>query len=141
MYPPVLNWLNYLSAQPASTIEVRVYTMALPGAEGWFIPASPNIRIIRAGTFGVKRSWARYLGYLFYYLRTLLGLIRRKPDSILYYETISSLPALVYKKYINRRCHLLIHYHEYTSVKEYEQGMSLARYLHRMEKKMYVSAR
>ncbi len=140
LYPPVLNWLNYIASQPAGEIEVRVYTMTLTGSSGWFIPATPNIKIIRAGKSGNGRAWERYLNYGIFYLATLAKMISWRPDIVLYYETISSLPALLYKKYFRRSVRLLIHYHEYTSVKEYEQGMSLSRYLHRFEKQMYASA-
>ena len=140
IYPPVMNWLNYLAARPGPGMEVRVYTMApAPGLDK-FIPASANIRIIRAGKPGKKQSWMRYLQYLLFYIRSLSGLLGWGPGAILYYETISSLPALLYKRYFRRKTRLLIHYHEYTSVPEYEQGMSLTRHLHRMEKPLYASA-
>lgn len=140
IYPPVLNWLNYLSAHPDPPIEVRVYTMAPPQAISPFVPASANIRIVRAGHPGRKRALTRYWQYMLFYLRALLGLLFWRPGSVLYYETISSLPALLYKRYFNRKTRLLIHYHEYTTASEYTHGMVLSKYLHRIEKKMYQEA-
>ena len=139
-YPPVMNWLNYLADRSGPALQVRVYTMAPASGIKRFVPASPNIRIIRAGRQGQRQAWVRYLQYLLFYARTFLGLIGSRPGILLYYESISSLPALLYKKYFGRKARLFIHYHEYTSIPEYEQGMSLTRYLHRMEKRQYASA-
>ena len=140
IYPPVMNWLNYLSAHPEPGIRVNVYTMAPASGQQQFVPASKNIRIIRAGRLGKRPPAIRYLQYLLFYTRAFFGLLGWTPDKVLYYETISSLPALLYKKYFRRKTQLLIHYHEYTSIPEYQQGMSLTRHLHRMEKHLYASA-
>lgn len=64
-------------------------------------------------------------------------MFRIKPGTIFYYETISSFPALLYKKYFSGNVKLFAHYHEYTSLKEYENDMRLTRWFHKMERKIY----
>ena len=66
-----------------------------------------------------------------------MGLTRWRPDTVIYYETLSALPALLYKRTVGRETRLFIHYHEYTSPGEYEKGPLPGRWLHRIEKRSY----
>jgi hypothetical protein len=139
-YPPVLNWLNFLADSEVPGLEVLVFTMRPAGRRPLFIPRAGNIRIIRpAAQRGGKP--AAYARYLWYYIVTTLRLTGWRPDSVLYYETLSGLPAIIYKRYIRKRSALCIHYHEYTSETEYREGMVLSRWIHRYEKKAYRLAR
>ncbi len=139
LYPPVLNWLNFLAEKCGDDIEVRVFTMSPAAAFTPFVSDAKNIHIVRAGRLG-KKGIKAYWNYLLFYLTAFLQLLRWRPGIVLYYETISALPALWYRKYWNRRAELYIHYHEYTSPEEYQQGMVLGRWLHRMEKRTYSRA-
>jgi hypothetical protein len=138
-YPPVLNWLNFLADPKTTGFGVRVFTLRAGNGVRPFIAPAANIRISRPGSAGKKGIFA-YLNYGLFHAGTLLQLIKWRPDTVLYYETLSSFPALFYKKFINRRASLFIHYHEYASPKEYREGMVLARWFHRLEKKVYPLA-
>jgi hypothetical protein len=135
-YPPVLNWLNFLAGRRENDLQIRVFTMHPAGKIKPFDPGSPGIKVFRFGTSGMKKV-AAWLNYLAYYLRTGFALIRWRPDAVMYYETLSALPSLFYRRTIRPESSLFIHYHEYTTKKEYEQGMVLARWLHKKEKKAY----
>ena len=135
-YPPVLNLLNFLAAKENSGFQVRVITMKPGSGFPAFKSPADHIRIIRRGGSN-KKGLAAYLSYLTYYAGALLQLITWRPDTILYYETISCFPALIFKKYLGRRSSLFIHYHEYASENEYRQGTLLNRWGHRLEKNMY----
>jgi len=56
---------------------------------------------------------------------------------VLYFDTISSWPALMYKKIKRSKIKLMAHYHEYCSPQEYANNMLLIKAFHRMEAKMY----
>jgi len=140
LYPPVMNWLNFIGSQPDQQMEVRVFTMRMDPAKPLFRPNNPSIKIRRSGQFTSRATAQKYSSYMAFYVNTILGLVTWGPESVLYYETLSSLPAWVYKKIISRRFGLFIHYHEYNSPAEYEQGGKLTRRLHRMEKKLYPIA-
>lgn len=72
--------------------------------------------------------------YLLFSILTLLQLIRYKPDVLLYYESISALPAYLYKFFFRKRIKLCIHYHEYMTPDEYNRpGMRLSKYNHHLE--------
>jgi hypothetical protein len=142
MYPPVMNWLDYLAAQ-GENWDVRVFTLEDFGRPLPFTPRSPDIKIYRPALVDrTPGSWRKkflyaYLNYFFFYLATLLRLIVFRPDAILYYETQSSFPAIVYKRFFRKRVRLFIHYHEYVSPQEYAAGMALNRRGHSLEKKIY----
>jgi hypothetical protein len=79
----------------------------------------------------------RLFFYALFNLRSLWLLYKYRPDRILYYETLSAFGPWGYKKWINKKAHIYIHYHEYTSVQEYQTGMVLNRWLHKKEKQLY----
>jgi hypothetical protein len=138
LYPPVLNWLNYLCGQK-NMPEVLVLTMTTPVLFESFPEACQNLTIKRNGTAHGAGTYRRYWSYLVYFITSFISLIRFKPDTILYYESLSALPAILYKKLINRHCRIFVHYHEYTSPEEYKNGMFIARFSHRLERDNYFS--
>src|SRR5580658_8640320 len=113
-YPPVMNWLNLLAAHCGAGLKVSVITMAPAGGRSLFRTDPPCIGIRRAGSAG-RRGWRGYLNYLLFYLTAFFHLLVRRPDKVLYYETLSALPAFLYKQFARRGAELYIHYHEYTS--------------------------
>lgn len=135
-YPPVMNWLNYLQYIGQPGLKIKVYTHRAS--------LSKNIFKVRKGEMQISRfpslsrlSWIRYLQYTLYYTISFFRLILWRPQAVLYYETLSAFPAIWYKKYINRRCQLLVHYHEYTSLAEHHKGMKVNLWANRLEKKSY----
>src|SRR5258706_7954864 len=136
LYPPVLNWLNYVAAY--KDWQVDVYTSGMEGA--LFERSSPAVRIIRNGRFRGRSAPVRYINYFIFYLVTTIRLVASRPDVVLYYETLSAFPAILYKRIGRRNAALFIHYHEYTSPEEYRDSMALNRWLHKLEKKIYARA-
>jgi hypothetical protein len=139
-YPPALNWLNFIASHSPGTIEVKVFTMRPDNSWELFVPGSDNIRIIRSGKQGDANPLRRYINYGLFYAGTLLRLIGWRPDTILYFETLSAFPPLFYKTYFGRRSKLFIHYHEYTTIKEYQESMRLSAWQHGIERKSYAAA-
>jgi hypothetical protein len=78
--------------------------------------------------------------YILFHLRVFLGLIKTKPNAILYYETLSSLAPIIYCGLKKWKVELFIHYHEYTTPEEYKSGMKIGRIFHFVEKKYYDKA-
>jgi hypothetical protein len=132
-----MNWLNYLSDHAGHGMEIRVFTRSpQSGMQKYNSPAKP-IKIDRSANPKSQNFVYRYWGYLNFYFSTITKMVLWKPDILLYYETLSSFPAIVYKKIFNSRCCLLVHYHEYTSQEEYKNEMILNRWWHALEKKTY----
>lgn len=138
-YPPITNLLDFLEQQAPQNREYRVFTTAMPGTRGssWQSRGA-RIRIERIGSIANGAgNFARYLTYLRFNLLALWRLLTWRPDLVLYYETLSAWPALWFKKTTGRSKPLFVHYHEYISPTEYQEGMVLNRFFHRMEQKMY----
>jgi hypothetical protein len=138
-YPPVMNWLNYLAGHMDGKTEVLVLTMASAPGEGAFPSPAPFIRIKRVGNLNGRSAVSRYRNYLAFYASAIGRLAGWRPDAVLYYETLSAYPAILYKRIINRDSRLFVHYHEYMSPKEYQEGMTLIRWGHKLEKRAYPS--
>lgn len=141
LYPPVQNLIHELNKNIGSYKFVVLTTNPVNATLGKFKLASKQISLIRIGrSSAMLPGVVRYLNYLVFYLSSLLVLIVSRPKRVLYFETISSWPAYIYKRYFNRTCEILIHYHEYTSREEYGKGMMINKYFHGLEKQIYPEA-
>ncbi|HMG81454.1 MAG TPA: hypothetical protein VK559_00330, partial [Ferruginibacter sp.] len=141
LYPPIQNFLRGLSASNTSKEIYVLTTQTKLGALPKFTSDSEKIKIIRLGISAQKlNSFRRYSSYLFFYLGSIIFLLWKRPSAVLYYETISSYPAYLYKRFFNSKARIFIHYHEYTSTEEYSNGMKLNRYFHKHEKYLYPMA-
>jgi len=138
-YPPAINLLRLLGQTASADSEVHVFTTDAGNGRDKII--IPGVMIHRLGKWkqGMAK-FSRILFYLKFVFIAFLKLVRFKPVVIMYYETVSAGAAYFYKKLIKSSCPLFIHYHEYTSPAEYESGMILNRWLHRLEFSLYKKA-
>lgn len=133
-YPPIMNVLNTFVQKAKTILGINVFTTkSINNSSKVF--TSENIHINR--TIGIDKSdngVIRVIKYFWFNLSVLCQLLLKRPDSILYYETISAFPAIFYKKFINRKCKLIAHYHEYTTVQEYQSGSGFVNRIWKFEK-------
>ena len=126
-YPPILNIINTFKSSYNKKFRVfslqRVYDASLKSTE--IISFRPS-----------KKSW---LNHLIFNISSLYQLIRLRPKIVLYFETYSSLPAIIYK-ILRPSVKLYIHYHEYTSIEEYNKSTTFTKFLHTIEKRIYNRA-
>ena len=141
LYPPVQNFLHYAGNHFFATSISVLTTATTNTAFHEFQSPSSNIRIVRLGRSGLKMpALRRYANFIVFYLGCLWHLVKKKPSGILYYETLSSLPAFLYKKMCKKSVEIFIHYHEYTSKEEYAGGTKLLKFFHYLEKLLYPAA-
>jgi hypothetical protein len=132
MYPPVMNLLRYVSEE-GSKRQWKVITTDLPVKDSGRFSA-PGISILRRGISGKDISRIKRLfSYLKFNLSAVLIILQCRPGSILYFETLSCLPAFFCRSLFKKKTKLLIHYHEYVSSEEIKAGSSFFRYLSRKE--------
>ena len=136
-YPPVVNFLRYLSGRKDSPDTTVISTT---NRKSSWIGAIAGITRINLSFRQSSNKINRLPGYINFNLRTLLYLIRTRPDVVMYYETLSSWAPVFYKRFIRKSVRLFIHYHEYTSVEEYSSGMQLNKVYHQSEQRIYSSA-
>jgi hypothetical protein len=141
LYPPVMNLVNYIKSYDEDFSVIILSTHSTNPGIDTFKAGSKKISIIRPCKSGTALpAMIRYLNYIYFYACSLFLLMLRRPRAILYYETLSSYPAYLYKKYFSADIPLYIHYHEYTSPAEYMTGMKLVKYFNKKEKKLYHKA-
>lgn len=140
-YPPVQNFIRVLESKSNYQKIYVLTTCSNVNTLKKITSNSNKVKIIRFGISGQKLGVIkRYISYLLFYTGCILYLILKRPSAILYYETISSFPAYLYRRFFNSKVRLLIHYHEYTSIREYKEGMKLNRYFNVYEKYLYPIA-
>jgi hypothetical protein len=136
-YPPVINLLNFISSRYAKKFrEITVFTThnkknRVPFS---FSNSTSRFKIYRSPFPETKdRIIKRIFKYLHFNLSTLLHLIAKCPQQILYYESYSAWPVYIYTRFINKKCQILIHNHEYASKTWYANTMKQVRYFHQLE--------
>lgn len=131
-FPPVQNLLQVVADDPG------LHCLCLTTSNDRNLPefnASP-VTIRRRGFPSRSRGRLMRMWLLLSFpWWALWQLIRCRPDAILYFEPHSSAAAFLYLLF-NRRCRLLIHYHEYREPKEfYDRGNRLFGLYHLLERK------
>lgn len=99
----------------------------------WFAAKNSNIKRVASQH---QNSLLRYWCYIQFNSTTFLSLIFEQPKIIIAYETYSVVPVYFYKKLFPiTKVHL--HYHEYTSPDEINNGSLYFKFLHFIEKKLF----
>ena len=133
-FPPAMNFIRNLRNRSDSSIEIHVLTSS---EKGHALLSVEGVNIHRLVQWKKISRVGRLFQYIQFNILAFAELVRLKPDAILYYESLSAGPPLWYKKFVKRSAKIYVHYHEYTSVKEYQQGMVLNRWLHKQELSWY----
>jgi hypothetical protein len=134
-YPPIVNLLNYLSKKHITTFVFT--TSPLPNFE---LYNNDFHRIIRFPAIN-GNSRLRILNYTAFYIGSIIRLIKIRPSHLAWFETLSSFPAIIYYFFRLKKPILFVHYHEYESLAEIQNGMFLSRVFHQLEKKIYPKLR
>ncbi|MGI8582083.1 MAG: hypothetical protein ACR2KX_07800 [Chitinophagaceae bacterium] len=141
LYPPVQNFLRFFVGKLQGHNIIVLTTGTTVSVLKQFESASDHVSIKRLGQSGQKLNlFKRYLSYFFFNIGSLVYLLLQRPKNIMYYETISSYPVYLYKRFFNSKAKVFIHYHEYTSPQEYNSGMKLTRFFYGREKWLYSHA-
>ena len=141
LYPPIQNLLVQLErTQIVFTVHV-ITTQDTGGEIPTFCLNSNRIKIVRYGKSGrVPSAFVRYWNYLKFHGWAVWYLITINPKRVLYFETLSSFPVYIYKYLFRSSAEVLIHYHEYTSPKEYN-NLKLMGFFHHLEKNLLLHAK
>lgn len=126
--------INFLGKK--NDINLSVISTSGVKSSSLLIYKNSSVKIIRTPGI-VPGSVFRIINYLKFYIGSLWLLIKTRPQVILYYETLSSWPAIIYKKIRKDKVKLFLHCHEYT-VPEHYKNMRLNEFMHNMEKNMYA---
>jgi hypothetical protein len=135
-YPPVVNFIRFAGQQSEKGND-RLHVVTTHPGKNKNTLAFKNALVHRVVSWREMNRIQRLLFYISFNVKVVWLLIKHRPETILYYETLSAFGPWIYKKYINRKANIFVHYHEYTSPAEYRSGMVLNRWLHEREKQIY----
>jgi hypothetical protein len=140
-YPPVLNLLQVITKHRAD-LTVTVLTNSKANQHYTFEIENKQVRIMRIAEVGAGRSkWQTYLAYYNFFRKAAKALERIQPENILYFDSISSIPAYWYhKKNKKTPSKLFIHHHEYVSLKEITSASGLMKWVYPKEKTLFEKA-
>ena len=137
MYPPIMNIVT-AAEKFGNDFNIHVVTNTSKLRLTNYKSQSSNIQIVRVSRISEEDYlFIRLFKYVKFYFAGLFYLIRYRPKVVLYFETLSALPALIYKIILKRGVHLFAHYHEYSTLEEFRTGMILNRFNHWLENKLY----
>ncbi len=136
LFPPAMNMIDFLGSNTDLQLIVVTNKKAKSNSLSLYTNASDNVRIYRPSMQSAS-PLLRYLNYFLFYTISFLLLLRYNTAIVWYIETLSSLPAVMYKKMKGTKVNLMVHYHEYTEPGLYKGGMFLSRWMYKLEFKMY----
>jgi hypothetical protein len=140
-YPPLQNLIRVIEKEDFPDEVIVLSTWGRTKIPPFVVNKESKVSILRLGKSDQSmHPWVRYWYYFCFFFTSGFLLLWYLPRKILYYETISSFPVFIYKRVVNRRAKIFIHYHEYTSLDEYKSGMLLTKFFHRLEMWLYSKA-
>lgn len=150
-YPPVTNFIDTLLSHPSKRVNsIRIFSSTNTKRRKAYQIKQSKQKPANTYSIKIKRTpfpetqdkvVLRIVKYAFFNLYSLFGLIKQRPNNILYYETISAWPAYIYSRFFNRNCRIFIHNHEYADKNWYATTMKQVRYFYRLEKEwLYLRA-
>lgn len=145
-YPPITNLIDYILTQRDSKFNsINIYSCNNVKRRKIYIPdKNTKFRVfIHRSPFPkvTDTLFLRTAKYLFFNIFTLFSLCIKWPEALLYFETSSAWPVYIYSRFLNKKCNILIHYHEYANKGWYENTNMLVRFFHKLEKSwLYAKA-
>lgn len=135
LFPPILNIIDYIATQKDKKYSITLYTTHANKTVKEFNCDGVTIikfKGINPNDNGVVKLF-KYFGIYFNVLKQLFQL---KPKHLIYFETLSSLPCVIYKQYY-KNVILYAHYHELVTLKELNKGRTLNKLLNKLEATQY----
>ncbi|AHM58649.1 hypothetical protein D770_01875 [Flammeovirgaceae bacterium 311] len=132
-YPPATNFLRFIADNLKP--HQRVYAFSTFNVKGRHPFEDPRILVTRF-PFPIHTNlpYWRLFKYALFNIGTLISLLRRQPDVLIYYESYSAWPAYWYMRLRRKQTKLFIHYHEYFPPEWYANGMRTVKNYYEKEK-------
>ena len=132
-----MNLVEYLGTRLDRPIIVLTNRKSKLNKLQQYQPGLNGVKVVRIAS-QVLPIFLRYVNYVAFYSKALFYVLKYQPTEVLYVETLSSWPALIYKKLKGEKVKLMVHYHEYTELELYAREMKMSRFMHKLERKMYA---
>lgn len=133
-YPPATNLIDYFSTNLSNSHKIFVYSSTNVKRRKSYQQVNVCLTRFPFPKEG-NPSFIRLFKYLVFNIGTLIDLLWKNPNAILYYESFSAWPVYWFMRLRGRNCQLFIHYHEYFTPEWYENGMKTVKNYYEKEKK------
>jgi hypothetical protein len=135
IFPPAMNLLEYISKTNFPFNKITVITTDSVKNLKKF--DAQGLYIIRMKGINPESSvFIKLIRYFNFYFFSFLIFLKIKPSNILYFETLSGLPSLFFKR-IFPKTNIFVHYHEFVTLDELKEGRFLNKFINKVERKMY----
>ena len=131
LYPPALNLFRYFA-------DSNKFKKVVLCSQTDYNDNLTSAKYYNTTQQNSTNKFVRLISYLWFYLYVFSVLIITHPDDIIYYESLSFPPVYYYQK-IRKKVGVYCHNHEYDTMQEYREGMSLNKWAHDLELKCYNS--
>jgi hypothetical protein len=142
LFPPALNFINAASKKKEFQGEITVFSTKK--AHSQFQYFNKNVRLIRPYEISLNNiKLIKLMKYVVIYGRITLYLLIKRPKTVVYYETFSALPVILYF-YLSRQSRkplIYIHCHELVTLIELSKGRWFYKNINRLEQKIYNHAK
>lgn len=135
-FPPAINTARYFAEKARWEVAVCTNRNHL-GRQDF---SHPSVNLVRGSFPTGKRGLLRITSYLSFHFKSLIHLLKFKPEVILYIEPHSALPVFL-SRFFWRKSLLFIHYHEYHRPGDFKHpGMRVARLCNFLERRWLYPA-
>jgi hypothetical protein len=135
MYPPAVNLVRYLT--DTGRWDVSLHTTRNGHKRTDF--QYSGVAVHRSENPSGKKGATKASAYAAFQTQTTSRLVKEKPDVVIYFEPMSSLPVFLAST-LGSRSKVFIHHHEYHEPGEFlRPGMRFAKTLHRIEQSRLFS--
>ena len=138
LFPPVMNFITTASNKKEFAGNLDVFSTKNDKSQ--FEYSNDNVKLNRlkgiAPHFGKLEKLIRYFAI---YGRMTLFLLQKKPKTVVYFETLSALPVILYYFLSSKKNKpsVYIHYHELVTISELSKGRWLNKKINSLEQKIY----
>ena len=139
-YPPIQNLWNFVQNNKTYCTSWLLTTgkkkIATGNIQATTVNADSNRRNLIT-IYNKQNRALRVIKFFLFHFKCIFYLIKHKPDKIIYFESLSAIGPLLYKKYINNKVHVIVHYHEYATKNENKLASFTSNISWRYEMKNY----
>lgn len=141
LFPPVMNFISTAARSKDFSNELYVLTTKSQSNQRLFLEQNVNIKRLN-GISPLRGKLFKLLKYFHIYSYFTFFLILKRPKFVIYFETLSALPAIVYYFLCSKKGKplIFIHYHEIVTLDELSKGRWLNKKINSFEKRIYKNA-
>lgn len=142
LFPPAMNFITSVSNNKGFFGNLTVFSTKNNNNQFKYENGKIELKRLK-GIEPHARKLSKLVRYFAIYARITLFLIKKKPNKVVYFETLSALPIILYYFLSSRKNKpsIYVHYHELVTIQELSKGRWLNQKINILEQKIYTLAK